>query len=61
MQYQLNQPVRNLTSGEAGVIKGRSEYAEGYGLPQYWVHFKDAQGRATKDWWVESEIDEVAA
>ncbi len=49
MKFEIGQTLRNKISGEQGVCKGRSEYAPEFGQPQYWVHFKDAQGRAATD------------
>lgn len=57
MQYELNQLVRNTISGEQGVIKGRTEYTADYDKPNYWVVFKDAQGRASEAWWHQNEFE----
>jgi len=58
MKFEIGQTLRNKISGEQGVCKGRSEYAPEFGgQPQYWVRFKDAQGRAAADWWPESNVE----
>lgn len=51
-QYHLGQLVTIRASGERGEVRGRAEYCNDE--PQYYVHYKSADGRAVTVWWAES-------
>ena len=48
-EFELNEPVRIIVSGEVGTIVGRAEYLAMDN--QYLVRYKAADGRATEAWW----------
>lgn len=53
--FDLNQQVKISTSGEIGVIIGRAEYITQ--IPQYWVRYKCADGRAIECWWAQDALE----
>jgi hypothetical protein len=54
-EFELNQAVQISVSGEQGIVLGRAEYAE-TPVPQYFVRFKAADGRACEAWWSEKAL-----
>lgn len=56
MQFNLNQGVKIVISGEVGTIIARAEYVE-YNVPQYQVRYTNAAGCAVEQWWTESQLE----
>ena len=48
-KFKLKQPVVIAISGEEGIVIGRAEYSAS--KPQYFIHFKAADGRACTAWY----------
>ena len=55
--FNLHQTVELGISGEQGYIKGRAEYLTSG--PQYFVHYKAADGRAVSAWFDEEDLTEI--
>lgn len=62
--YKLGDNVELSISGEPGIVIGRAEYL--HSTPQCYVHYKQADGCATSDWFYEEQLspgvanDEIA-
>jgi hypothetical protein len=54
-KFSLRQVVRITESGEVGTVHARSDSTMGEG--QYMVRYRDADGRATEQWWSENALE----
>ncbi|HAW0457861.1 TPA: hypothetical protein JLJ37_002410 [Escherichia coli] len=54
-KFELSQLVEMRISDEWGEVKARAQYADGEN--QYLIHYKAADGRATKEWFGESMLE----
>lgn len=52
--YKLGDNVELSISGEPGIVIGRAEYL--HSTPQCYVHYKQADGCATSDWFYEEQL-----
>ncbi|CAI1121811.1 Uncharacterised protein [Serratia liquefaciens] len=57
-EFELNQPIVVLVSGEQGFIKGRAEYTSSEN--SYLVHGVSADGKAFTVWFNEEDLREKA-
>ena len=53
-EYDLEQRVSLLESGETGTIVGRAEYTNH--MNQYFIRYKAGDGRQVESWWAEDAI-----
>lgn len=54
---ELRDYVEIAISGEKGEVIGIAQYVD---LPtQFYINYKSADGRATKDWFFESELKKI--
>lgn len=56
-RFNLHDSVEIGISGEQGYIKGRAEYLAM--RPQYLVHYKSADGRASEAWFGDEDLVEA--
>lgn len=52
--YELNQTLKIVASGEAGEVIGRAQYTTHD--DQYLLRYKSADGRAVESWWDASAL-----
>lgn len=57
-KFNLNQKVAISISGEQGLVRARSDSANGYN--QYQIAYCNAQGAATEAWWAEDQLINAA-
>lgn len=55
--FDLGSSVSLISSGEDGIITGRSEYSSAEN--SYLVRYKAGDGRAVEVWWAESALQLV--
>ena len=56
-KFKIGDRAQLIVSGESGRITGMSLYE--HGGPQYFLHYKAADGRAVSQWWDESNLEPV--
>lgn len=53
-KFELGASAAIAVTGEAGTVIGRAQYIENEN--NYFLLYRAADGRATKQWWKESEL-----
>ena len=56
-QFQLNDPVEIVVSGEQGTVQGRAEFVNHD--PEYLIRYADGTGSAREVWWAVGALEHV--
>lgn len=57
LRFSLGEAVCIAISGEQGTVIGRAQYTNS--VPQYYVRYKAADGRATEAWWPGEALESI--